>query len=148
VAARALVDDAIAAFRAAAAEAGVALVAEVAPGLPELSVDRVRIGEVLSNLLSNALRHSPAGATVIVRAERAPGGGIAIAVEDSGPGIPSEDRPFVFDRFRKSADSQGMGLGLAIAKTLVEAHHGTIEAETRPAGGTTLRLTLPSTSDS
>jgi len=131
----------------------VALHTRVAPGLPPLDVDPVRIGEVLSNLLSNALRHTPSGGSVVISAEPAesPGpaetGGdgraVAIAVEDTGAGIPPEALPHVFDRFVKAADSGGAGLGLAIAKSLVEAHGGTITAESPPGEGTTMRFVLP-----
>jgi signal transduction histidine kinase len=113
-----------------------------APGLPELDVDPVRIGEVLANLLSNAVRHTPAGGSVRVVVEPSPGG-VAFTVADTGGGIAPEDLPHVFNRFVKSRDSGGAGLGLAIAKSLVEVHGGTITAESRPGGGTTMRFVLP-----
>ncbi|MBI4261683.1 MAG: HAMP domain-containing histidine kinase [Actinobacteria bacterium] len=138
-----LVEDATAAFRARAGAAGIELEARTAPGLPELDVDPVRIGQVLSNLLSNAVRHTPAGGSVVVRADPAPPAGVAFAVEDTGPGIPSDSLASVFDRFVTAADSGGAGLGLAIARSLVEAHGGTIEAANRPAGGAVLRFVIP-----
>jgi signal transduction histidine kinase len=111
----------------------------------------MRIGEVLSNLLSNAIRHTPSGGSVVVSAEPAEpsetvgdGRAVAITVEDTGAGIPPEALPHVFDRFVKAADSGGAGLGLAIAKSLVEAHGGTITAESPPGKGTTMRFVLPS----
>jgi two-component system OmpR family sensor kinase/two-component system sensor histidine kinase BaeS len=94
----------------------------------------VRIGEVLANLLTNAIRHTPAGGAVRVVVEPAPGG-VAVAVSDTGPGIDARDLPQVFDRFVKSADSGGAGLGLAIARSLVEAHGGRITAESAPGPG-------------
>jgi two-component system sensor histidine kinase BaeS len=139
-----LVDDAVGAFRSRADAAGVALDGRVDPGAPAVDADPVRIGEVLGNLLQNALRHTPAGGSVEVTAASADGGrAVSFAVEDTGSGIPPEDLPHVFERFVKSADSGGAGLGLAIAKTLVEAHGGTIAAENRAGGGTTVRFTLP-----
>jgi signal transduction histidine kinase len=138
----ALVADAVAAFRGTAHQRGVELSGDAAPDLPALDVDPVRIGEVLSNLMTNALRHTPRGGEVAVRADITPAG-VAFTVTDDGPGIPVADLPRVFDRFWKSADSGGSGLGLAIAKHLVEAHGGTIAADSGPGRGTTVRVTLP-----
>jgi two-component system sensor histidine kinase BaeS len=102
----------------------------------------VRVGEVLANLLTNAIRHTPRGGAVRVELSPAPGG-VAVAVSDTGPGIDARDLPHVFDRFVKSADSGGAGLGLAIARSLVEAHGGRITAESAPGAGTTMRFVLP-----
>jgi signal transduction histidine kinase len=102
----------------------------------------VRITEVLANLLSNAVRHTPRGGSVVLSVEPA-GTGAGFAVADTGPGIDPRDLPHVFDRFVKSSDSSGVGLGLAIAKSLVEAHGGSITAESRQGGGTTMRFVLP-----
>ncbi len=139
-----LVADAVAAFRSRAEEKGVRLEDGAANGLPVLEVDPVRVGEVLSNLVANAVRHTPSGGSVTVTAEPAQNGAVAFAVSDTGPGIPPEALPHVFDRFVKSSDSGGAGLGLAIAKSLVEAHGGTISAESGPEGGTAVRFTLGS----
>jgi signal transduction histidine kinase len=138
-----LVADAVAAFRSSAEAAGVTLEPRVAPGLPAVEVDTVRIGQVLANLLQNALRHTPSGGSAVVAADRVEGGLVAFAVEDTGPGIPAEVVPHVFDRFVKAAGSTGAGLGLAIARSLVEAHGGEITAENRPEGGTRVRFVLP-----
>ncbi|HZB00473.1 MAG TPA: ATP-binding protein, partial [Actinomycetota bacterium] len=137
-----LVDTAVTSFSARASERDIRLIGRTDDDLPEVDVDPVRIGEVLSNLLSNAVRHTPAGAEVVVSAV-ARGTGVELAVRDTGPGIPPEQLPHVFARFSKSADSPGAGLGLAIAKSLVEAHGGRIRAETGPAG-TTISFELPS----
>jgi two-component system sensor histidine kinase BaeS len=137
-----LAQDAVAAFATRAASNGVALDWRAAPGVPELDVDPVRVGEVLANLLANAVRHTPAGGSVEVSVEPA-GDGARFTVTDTGPGIDPEDLPHVFDRFVKSADSGGVGLGLAIAKSLVEAHGGSITAESQPGAGTTMRFVLP-----
>jgi two-component system, OmpR family, sensor histidine kinase BaeS len=137
-----LVETAEAAHRAEADERGVVFRTELAPDLPALDVDRVRIGEVLTNLISNALRHTPADGTVIVAAELDEGG-VAFRVADTGEGIDPDQLPNVFDRFARSPESRGSGLGLAIAKSLVQAHGGTISAESEPGRGTTIRFALP-----
>jgi signal transduction histidine kinase len=138
-----LVADAVAAFGPRVGSAGVSLERRVAPNLPSIEADPVRIGEVLANLLQNAVKHTLPGGSVVVVAERADGGGVRFAVEDTGPGIAPEDLAHVFDRFVKAADSGGAGLGLAIAKSLVEAHGGQITAESRLGEGTTIRFVLP-----
>jgi two-component system sensor histidine kinase BaeS len=137
-----LVDDAMSAMQVRADGAGVSLVRAVSDDLPQPEVDRLRIGQVLSNLISNALRYTPAGGSVTLRAEF-DAGGVALSVADTGSGIPAEELPHVFDRFAKSSDSGGSGLGLAIAKQLVEAHGGRISASSEPGHGTTMRLVLP-----
>ena len=139
----ALIADVVAAFASRAATSGVALTGS-APSVPELEVDPVRIREVMENLVTNALRYTPAGGTIQIAAAPAPdGGSVAVAVSDTGTGIAPEDLPHVFERFAKSADSGGSGLGLAIAKRLVEAHGGEIGAESSPGRGTTIRFTVP-----
>jgi two-component system sensor histidine kinase BaeS len=120
----------------------VTLRTEVAPDVPALDVDRVRIGEVLANLVSNALRHTPSGGTVTIAADPDEGG-VAFRVTDTGEGIESDELAHVFDRFARSPESRGSGLGLAIAKSLVQAHGGTIAAESEPGRGTTIRFVLP-----
>jgi signal transduction histidine kinase len=143
----ALARDATAAFRARADRAGVGLECLATAPVPEVEVDQVRIGEVLANLLTNAIRHTPRGGAVRVVVAPDPAG-VAVAVADTGPGIDARDLPHVFDRFVKSADSGGAGLGLAIARSLVEAHGGRITAESAPGQGTTMRFTLPAVEDS
>jgi signal transduction histidine kinase len=102
------------------------------------------VREVLVNLTGNALRHTPRGGEVRIRATADPAGaGVVLEVRDSGTGIEPQDLPHVFDRFYKSADSPGSGLGLAIAKNLVAAHGGEIRAESRPGVGTTVSFNLP-----
>jgi two-component system, OmpR family, sensor histidine kinase BaeS len=136
-----LVDVAVESFAAQARERGIALRAEVEPELPLIEVDRLRIGEVLANLLSNAVRHTARGGDVVAAARPTPAG-LELSVRDTGPGIPPEQLPHVFDRFSRSPDSPGAGLGLAIARSLVEAHGGTIRADSSPSG-TTIAFTLP-----
>jgi signal transduction histidine kinase len=139
-----LVGEAIEAFRSRADAGGVTLDQRVAASLPRVDVDPVRIGQVLGNLLQNALFHTPSGGSVVVAADAGDGGRVAFLVEDTGPGIAAEALPHVFDRFVKAADSGGAGLGLAIAKSMVEAHGGEISAQNRPEGGLRVRFLLPS----
>jgi signal transduction histidine kinase len=105
-------------------------------------VDPVRIREVLINLLSNALRHTPAGGTVMVRIAT-DAGNVSVRVQDSGAGMSADDLARAFDRFHKGADSRGSGLGLTIAKGLVVAHGGEITASSEPGRGTTVAFTVP-----
>ena len=135
-----LIDAAVGSFTAQAQDRGIRLEGR-ADALADIEVDRLRIGEVLSNLLSNALRHSPAGGIVTVSAVDA-SDGVELSVSDTGTGIATDRLPHVFDRFSRSPDSPGAGLGLAIAKSLVEAHGGRIRAES-DATGTTISFVLP-----
>jgi signal transduction histidine kinase len=135
--------DAIASFQTQAGSAGVALGLDAEPALPLVDVDPERLRQVLNNLLSNALRYTPAGGTVRVRYAAGDSRQVVLSVEDTGVGIPAEELPHIFDRFYKSKDSRGTGLGLAIAKSLVTAHDGEISAQSTPGRGTTIRITLP-----
>jgi two-component system sensor histidine kinase BaeS len=136
--------DAVAGFRPAATAAGVELTIEVGDDVPLLDVDPVRIREVISNLIANALRSTPAGGSVTVDARVGDGGqAIVVTVRDTGTGIDPGLLPHVFDRFAKSAGSRGSGLGLAIARGLVEAHGGSIDVESTPGQGSTFRFRIP-----
>ena len=137
---RQLIDTAVDSFTAQAKDRGVRLEGR-ADTLPEIEVDRLRIGEVLSNLLSNALRHTPSGGEVAVTAV-AVADGVEFSIADTGTGIAQDQLPHVFDRFSRASDSPGAGLGLAIAKSLVEAHGGEIRASSDPTG-TTITFTVP-----
>jgi signal transduction histidine kinase len=138
----ALLAETVAGFGAKADAASVALRVSTAAGLPTLELDQARMHQVLGNLLANALRFTPAGGEVEVRAARA-GNGVEITVSDTGSGIAPDVLPRIFERFFRSADSGGSGLGLPIARSLVEAHGGSIEAESSADGGTTIRIQLP-----
>jgi two-component system sensor histidine kinase BaeS len=145
-----LVSAAVEAVTEAYETKGVGLVAEVASGLPELSVDPGRIGQVLGNLLDNALRHTPAGGMVTISAtESRQSGGVTLSVADTGEGIPAEHLPHVCERFYRVDAARdrahgGSGIGLAIAKALVEAHGGRLTAASPGTGhGSTLRVDLP-----
>ncbi len=140
---RVLADEAAQTFRSMAHAADVALASVHADDVPaSIEADPVRVAEVLSNLVANALRHTPPGGAVTVRVAGT-AGGVAFEVEDTGPGIGADRLPFVFDRFVTSADAGGTGLGLAIAKRLVLAHGGSIDAAAPATGGTRIRFVIP-----
>ena len=130
-----------------AARAGVTLVTDLPASLPEINLDSDRIVQVLMNLLSNAIRHTPAGGEVRVAAQVS-GESLRVSVSDSGSGIPEEALPHVFDRFyrvdpSRSRDSGGSGLGLAIARQLVRMHGGDISARNNDGAGASFGFTLP-----
>jgi signal transduction histidine kinase len=137
-----LLNDAVAAQSGEADLKGVRLQAAGAAGLPPVDVDAARLRRVLANLMANAIAHTPAGGSVSLRAERS-GAQVAISVADSGGGMDPELAAHAFDRFVKAPGSKGSGLGLSIARDIVEAHGGSIGLDSRPGAGTTVRLTLP-----
>ncbi len=113
---------------AAAGQVTIVVAGQTDPELPPLDVDPVRIREVLDNLIANALRYTPAGGTITVRAEQPAGGSaVQVTVADTGTGIAPDVADHLFDRFAKTTESRGSGLGLAIARHIVEAHGGSIE---------------------
>jgi two-component system OmpR family sensor kinase len=175
----------VAAVQPAAADKDVALALHVSPPLPTVSADADRLSQVLHNLLSNALRHTPAGGRIEVSVKTAamedlngerssvwqqeiaalPGNRSAghaaqsstiepsdapvlVTVSDTGPGIPAEDLPYIFDRFYRADKSRsravgGSGLGLTIARYIVEAHGGRIWAESQVGEGTQVHFVIP-----
>ena len=142
-----LVDAAMSAHRERFRAAGVHLSSSVERGTPAVTVDPDRIHEVLGNLLDNAVRHTPSGGTVAVsahRAEERKKPAAVIEVRDSGSGFPEGDTERIFDRFEKAPDSTGSGLGLTIARAIIEAHHGTLTAQSDgPGHGACFTVTLP-----
>jgi two-component system OmpR family sensor kinase/two-component system sensor histidine kinase BaeS len=140
----ALADDVASSLADRAEPAGVTLRvdADSAPDLEPITIDPIRIREVLLNLVSNALRYTPRDGRVTIKIA-ASTGGVQIDVIDTGEGIPADEIPRIFDRFYKGAGSSGSGLGLTIARRLVEAHGGTIRAASQPGVGTTMTFTLP-----
>ena len=129
----------------AAAFAGVTV--DAAAGLQRIEIDPVRIRQVLSNLLSNALRHTPAGGSIHLRVGESrsanPESAVVVEVQDTGSGMTAEDIARAFDRFYTGSGSRGSGLGLTIARSLVAAHGGEIHATSEPGRGTTITFTLP-----
>jgi signal transduction histidine kinase len=138
-----LLNEIAASFRAQTEAAGVRLSVALADDLPLVETDPARIREVLANLISNALRYTPPAGQICIRGWAEAGRQVVVSVSDTGPGIPADVLPHIFDRFFKSAESRGMGLGLAIAKNLVAAHGGEIMAQSEPGRGTTIQFTLP-----
>jgi signal transduction histidine kinase len=134
-------------YRHAAEQAGVALEVRAAADLPLVAVDQERMSRALGNLVSNALRYTPAGGTISLSARPAPSA-VQIVVADSGSGIPAEHLPNIFERFYRADASRqqstgGSGLGLAIVRSMVEAHGGTIGVTSQLGCGTTFTVTLP-----
>jgi len=137
-----LINDAAASFAGEAVERRIRLDVHAAPDLPLIEVDPLRIREVLTNLISNAMRHTPERGRVSVNAS-ANAKSIVVSVADTGAGIAAADLPKIFDRFYKGAGSRGSGLGLTIARNLIVAHGGEIRATSEPGTGTTIVFTLP-----
>ena len=143
-----VVSDAVEMLRPLASSSSLQLDAAVPDGLPRVMVDPARVQQVLSNLVGNAIKFTPAGGSISVRAELAADGEVCLAVADTGPGIPNEELPHIFGRFwqGKRTDRRGVGLGLAIAKAIVEAHHGRIWVESQVGSGTSFYFTVPTVS--
>jgi signal transduction histidine kinase len=139
----ALLSESVAAFRAKADAASVTLALSLDDGLPSLEVDQSRLRQVIGNLLDNAVRLTPAGGSVRVRASASGPDAVEIDVQDTGPGIAPEVLPRIFDRFYRSGERGGSGLGLPIARSLVEAHGGTIAAASEAGHGTRISIRLP-----
>jgi signal transduction histidine kinase len=143
-----LISDTLSGFKYQAENRGVSLVGEVADGVDPVLANPPRLQRVLYNLVSNALRHTPADGAVFLRAEPA-GGMVRVEVSDTGAGITPEDLPRVFESsFRgersrtRTPTGDGAGLGLAIARGLIEAHGGEISVESRPGHGSRFCFTL------
>jgi signal transduction histidine kinase len=139
-----LVADALELLRPLAAVKHISLVTTLSPALPPVTADRERVLQVFSNLGGNALKFTPEHGRVEIRASDH-GAVVEFVVRDTGPGIRSEELPHVFDRFwqARKTSSVGVGLGLAIAKGIVDAHGGTLSVENNPGGGTSFTFTLP-----
>lgn len=146
VAPGALLERAAASYRAQAQEQRIALAVQPAANLPEVDVDPERMAQVLGNLLSNALRYTPVGGAITLGAE-AETNTVRLRVRDTGAGITADALPHVFERFYRADPSRqqdgSSGLGLAIAKGIVEAHGGSITVASAPGRGTTFTISLP-----
>lgn len=130
--------------------ANVELRTEVEEGLPQVSADPIRLTQVLSNLVKNAIAHTREGGSIKLGARRS-GSMIEFSVADTGSGIAPEDLPFIFERFYRAERAReratgGAGIGLTVARSLVEAHGGAIRAESEPGKATTIYFTMPTVS--
>src|SRR5438067_7296544 len=133
----ALARDTVESFRPQAESAGITLTTVIAENLPLKDVDPSRMRQVVGNLLSNAIRHTPSGGSVKVAVDAS-----GFTVADTGEGIPPALLPHIFERFAKGPNSTGSGLGLAIARDIATAHSGQLAIASDPSG-TVARLTLP-----
>ena len=143
-----LVSQVLSEIDVARADRGVAVSSAVPEDLPPAMADRERVHQVLFNLVDNAVRYTPSGGEVTVSAHRE-NGSVEVEVRDTGVGIPAEHLPRLFERFyrvdtsRSRDDAGGTGIGLAIARSVVEAHGGQIHAESEPGRGSTFTFELP-----
>jgi len=137
-----LTGDVVQAFQAEASERQIELKLNAPSALPYTDIDPMRIRQVLNNLLSNSLQHTPSGGTVEVSVAQPESQTLSVQVRDTGSGMTEEQLRSVFDRFQKGAGSHGAGLGLTIARNLVLAHGGEMRAFSEPGSGTTIRFTL------
>ncbi len=140
-----VLDQAIETQQLLAGEQGVTLVHQVAEDLPTVFADALRLQQVLSNLIGNAVKFTPPGGTVRLDARLLSTTEVLIGVHDTGTGISEEALPHVFDRYwtGRTMGGQGYGLGLSIAKAIVDAHGGRIWAQNNPDAGASLYFTLP-----
>lgn len=134
----------VAMFQPQADERGIQLTREDSSGLGMVMCDRSQVERVLSNLIGNAVKFTGERGTVAVRAERSEGA-VHVSVSDTGPGVPVDDLAHVFDRFWQADRTRrfGTGLGLVIAKGIVESHGGTIRADSTVGRGSCFRFSLP-----
>jgi signal transduction histidine kinase len=145
-----LVRMSLADFQPAAAQAGLSLAAELEPDVPGLSGDLMALRRVLDNLVGNALKFTPAGGWVTIRLSRSKEK-VKLEVADTGIGIPSDQLDRIFERFYQVDGSMtrkygGVGLGLALVKSIIEAHGGQVTATSQVGVGTTFTVLLPTTS--
>lgn len=139
-----LIDEATTALVPLMEEKRLSLRVDIDDDAPTFEADRLRLLQVLDNLLSNAIRHSPGGGAIHVRVEPSDGH-LVFTVADDGPGIPAADRPYLFEKFwqGQGKSAGGAGLGLTICKGIIEAHGGRIWLDDDDATGTTIRFGLP-----
>jgi len=140
-------------FEPASREKGIQLELDSAPDIPEIKVDIMRMDQIIANLLSNALRHTPEGGTVSVALRtnntlQVGKPALILSITDTGEGIPEEHLPHLFERFYRVENSRsrsegGVGLGLSIVKQMVQAHKGQVWAESVPGKGSSFYVALP-----
>ena len=144
-----IIQSSITSFRLMASEAGVALVPVVAIDLPAVRGDSVKLRQIFTNLISNAIKFTPRGGSVTIEALRISNGGVAILIRDTGVGMTADEISVALTPFgqvdgSRSRWREGTGLGLPIAKALVELHGGTIDIRSQKGRGTEVAITLPS----
>ena len=140
-----LIREVVSAFESRTKEKNIRVALQL-DNVDAIEIDPLRIREVLTNIVANAVRYTPSGGEIKVGVTEPAVPeirGVTVFVQDSGEGIQADDLSRIFDRFYKSSDSGGMGLGLSIAKYLVEAHGGKIWAESETGQGTRISFTLP-----
>ncbi len=142
-----VISQAVSLFMLQIEEQGIILKQHIAKDVPPLMIDPTRIGQIISNLIMNALRYTPARGTIEIGLTQK-NSTAEVWVKDTGEGIPAEKLPYIFDRFyrvdsSRSRSTGGSGLGLAIAKQFIESHGGTIRAQSNPEEGTCIWFTLP-----
>lgn len=135
-------------FTSIAKELDIELINEVSDEINEISIDADRIEQVLTNLIDNAIRHTPKGGEINIRAKLKSNDKLLLEIQDTGVGIPEEDLPFVFERFYKvdkarTRGHSGTGLGLSIVKNIIQAHVGNILVTSKSGQGTTFSILLP-----
>lgn len=145
----AIVSDQVNAFELPARQKSIALTLDLAPGPAPVRLDERRVAQVISNLISNAIKYSPDGAAITVRA-RELAEQIVVEVEDTGYGIPPDDLPHIFEKFYRVQTgnhlaAEGTGLGLPIARLIIEEHGGTLTARSDYGKGSVFTITLPRT---
>ncbi len=129
-------------------EKGILLTCSVDPAIPKLKVDRERVSQVMHNLLSNAIRHTPGGGRIVVEVKNDREQGVVVSVQDTGTGISEAELDKIFERFyrvdpSRSRSSGGSGLGLAIVKQLIQLHDGKVWAESQPGKGSKFSFSIP-----
>jgi len=146
-----VIKQAAVSFQSQAVDRGISLITDLPDKLPRCDVDSQRIAQILHNLISNAMTHTPREGNITISAKES-GNYVEVTVADTGEGIPAEELPNIFERFyrvdrSRSRRTGGSGLGLTIAKRLVEAHGGQISVESEPGKGSRFIFTLPKSSD-
>ena len=146
-----LLNDVQATYLHMASQKNIKIELNIASDLPMLNIDPGRMTQVLTNILDNALRHTPEGGQIELAAKEVQDG-VEISIQDSGPGVKGEDVNRIFNRFYRTDGSRyredgGSGLGLAIAKSIVEMHKGQIWAESKPGQGLKIAIRFPALSD-
>ena len=141
-----LLDQTVQSYRALTDKQRIVLKVDVAAGLPEIPADPDRLAQVLGNLITNSIRYTHPGGEITLQA-KTEAKSVVLTVSDNGKGVPSDALPYIFDRFYQVDDARSggdeSGLGLTIVKSIVEAHGGSVNAESSPGKGTSIKIVLP-----